>query len=105
MGFKILIIHKPSNILISNILYRYRTEPKNEDNDKNAGRLIGSLERFIMIILMEMGHYSAVGLVLTAKSIARYNKISEEQEFAEYYLLGTLLSTIYAILAVVLVQL
>lgn len=41
--------------------------------------------------------YSAVGLVLTAKSIARYDRISKEQEFAEYYLLGTLLSTIYAI--------
>lgn len=40
---------------------------------------------------------SAVGLVLTAKSIARYDKIAKEQDFAEYYLLGTLLSTLYAI--------
>ena len=40
--------------------------------------------------------YSAVGLVLTAKSIARYDRISKDQSFAEYYLLGTLLSTICA---------
>ena len=42
---------------------------------------------------------SAVGLVLTAKSIARYDRISKDQEFAEYYLLGTLLSTICAVAA------
>lgn len=34
---------------------------------------------------------------MTAKSIARYDRISKDQEFAEYYLLGTLLSTICAI--------
>ena len=28
------------------------------------------------------------------KSIARYNKIAEDQKIAEYYLLGILLSTI-----------
>lgn len=39
-----------------------------------------------------MNQYSATGLVLTAKSIARYNKIANEKDFAEYYLLGTLIS-------------
>lgn len=50
-----------------------------------------------MLILLSIGQYSAIGLVLTAKSIARYNKITENQEFAEYYLLGTLLSTVIVI--------
>lgn len=45
----------------------------------------------------KIGEYSAIGLVLTAKSIARYDKIAHEPEFAEYYLLGTLLSTVIAI--------
>ena len=45
-------------------------------------------------IILSIKQYSSVGLVLTAKSIARYNKIAEDQKFAEYYLLGTLLSTI-----------
>lgn len=34
-------------------------------------------------------YISAIGLVLTAKSIARYGRISKEKNFAEYYLLGT----------------
>lgn len=50
--------------------------------------MIGTVERIIMLFFLLMKQYSSVGLVLTAKSIARYNKISEDQEFAEYYLLG-----------------
>ena len=51
----------------------------------------------IMVLFTSMNQYSAIGFVLTAKSIARYERISREQDFAEYYLLGTLLSTIVAI--------
>lgn len=43
--------------------------------------------------------YVAIGFVLTGKSIALYDKISKDQTFAEYYLLGNLLSTIIIILA------
>lgn len=96
---KILLIHKPANIFISSILFRYKPSAKEtkEVADKNIGRSIGTLERIVMVILISINQYSAVGLVLTAKSIARYDRISKEQEFAEYYLLGTLLSTIWAI--------
>ena len=95
----LLLIHKPANILISNILSGYRPSDKtNPDvNDRNAGRMIGTLERIIMTIFLSISQYSAVGLVLTAKSIARYDRISKDQAFAEYYLLGTLLSTIVSI--------
>lgn len=96
---KILLIHKPANILIANILGTYKpSEDQSVDGDKKAGRLIGTLERIIMTIFLSIGQYSAVGLVLTAKSIARYDKISKDQVFAEYYLLGTLLSSIVAII-------
>ena len=63
-----------------------------------VGRLIGTIERVIILFFLLIQQYSSIGLVLTAKSIARYNKISENQEFAEYYLLGTLLSTICVII-------
>ena len=63
----------------------------------NAGRFVGTLERMILLMLISLKQYSAIGLVLTAKSIARYDKIAKEPEFAEYYLLGTLLSTTVAI--------
>lgn len=94
---QILLVHKPTNILIVNIMQSYKPVSKEDDNTKNtkkAGRMIGTIERIIMLFFLLIEQYSSVGLVLTAKSIARYNKISEDKEFAEYYLLGTLLSTI-----------
>ncbi len=93
---QILLIHKPTNIFIMNILQSYKPANKesNNENTKKAGRMIGTIERIIMLFFLLIKQYSSVGLVLTAKSIARYNKISEDKEFAEYYLLGTLLSTI-----------
>lgn len=96
---KFLLIHKPANILIANILDQYKPDAKTSQNsnDKKTGRLIGTLERIIMTIFISLGQYSAVGLVLTAKSIARFDKISKDQAFAEYYLLGTLISSICAI--------
>lgn len=38
--------------------------------DNNAGRFIGSIERIVMLVLISLGQYSAIGFVLTAKSIA-----------------------------------
>lgn len=46
-----------------------------------------------MLMFISMNQYAAMGLVLTAKSIARYDKITKDEKFAEYYLLGTLIST------------
>lgn len=68
-----------------------------ENTALRAGRAIGTLERWIMVALILVGQYSLIGLVLTAKSIARFKKIEQDPEFAEYYLLGTLYSTLIAL--------
>ena len=65
-------------------------------DEPKAGRIIGKLERFIVVILMLTGQASAIGFVLTAKSIARFKQF-EAQGFAERYLVGTLASTAFAI--------
>lgn len=65
-------------------------------DEPRAGRIIGKLERFIVVILMLTGQASAIGFVLTAKSIARFKQF-EAQGFAERYLVGTLASTAFAI--------
>lgn len=75
-----------------------RKKAENKDTNYNAGSFVGTVERIIMLIFLFIGQYSAIGLVLTAKSIARYDRITRDPEFAEYYLLGTLLSTLIAIL-------
>ena len=94
LALKLLLIHKPINIFIALIMNDYKPEDKKKDDTIKAGRMIGTVERIIMLFFLSIKQYSSVGLVLTAKSIARYNKIAEDQKFAEYYLLGTLLSTI-----------
>lgn len=95
----LLLIFKPANITIKQLLYAYRPGETDESQEghKSAGAFIGSLERLIILIFLFLGQYSAIGLVLTAKSIARYNRIAEDKKFAEYYLLGTLLSTVFVI--------
>ena len=76
----------------------WRTGDIQNVKDKSVGRHIGTLERIIMMIFISIQQFSAVGLVLTAKSIARFDKIQRERDFAEYYLLGTLSSTICAVI-------
>jgi hypothetical protein len=97
----VFIICKPANITIKKILLKYRPSIKDENDDntiKNVGALIGTLERIVIALLLSVNQYASIGLVLTAKSIARYDKISKDPAFAEYYLLGTLLSTLVVIL-------
>lgn len=95
----LLIIHKPANIAISKLLMIYKPANLNdeENKDNNAGRFIGTVERILILIFISIEQFSAIGLVLTAKSIARYDRISKEKDFAEYYLLGTLLSVVVVI--------
>lgn len=100
----LLLIHKPANIIIQKMLVPHKPEAKQmvEKNDSNIGRMIGTIERVIMFMLIYMKQYSVIGLVLTAKSIARYDKISRDEQFAEYYLLGTLISVGIVILCATL---
>lgn len=102
---RLLLIHKPINMLITHILSFYKQQENNGQNanDKNAGRFIGTLERIIICVFISLNQFSVIGLVLTAKSIARYDRITAEPYFAEYYLLGTLLSTIGAVCVSVLI--
>lgn len=95
-----LLICKPANITIKKILLKYRPDALEENTRKNVGAWIGTLERMIIALLLSVHQYSAIGLVLTAKSVARYDKISKDPAFAEYYLLGTLLSTLFVIITV-----
>jgi phosphate/sulfate permease len=52
------------------------------------------MERFVTLALILMGQYEAVGLLIAAKSILRYNN----NQKTEYVLVGTLLSFGFAIL-------
>lgn len=70
----------------------------------NAGRIIGILERILVYFFVLETQYTALGFILAAKSFARYKKITENQEFAEYVLIGTLLSIVLAFLVALIVN-
>ncbi len=90
-------------------LLQGRTERIDAANGEPApipgmGRRIGMLERVLLLPLILVQAYGAVGLVVAAKSIARHRQL-EEAAFAEYYLLGTLASVLCAVASGLLVEL
>ncbi|WP_346870063.1 DUF3307 domain-containing protein [Clostridium sp. UBA5119] len=110
----VLYMHKPANVTFKIIFSGCKpkgnlvTSSNNSvvnnsinssvaNNSSNNGAIIGFLERIIIAMFLYSNQYSAIGFILTAKSIARYNKISEDAEFGEYYLIGTLFSTLFVI--------
>jgi hypothetical protein len=92
-----LSVSKPANTMIKQMVVKYKPAETGLDIQNKAGAFIATLERIVILLLLSVGQYSAIGPVITAKSVARYNKISEDKRFAEYYFLGTLLSTLFAL--------
>lgn len=95
-----LLCAKPANIIIKNVFIAFsisipelkidaHSEAIPEDKGlPNAGKLIGIMERFLVLALILIGQYSAVGLIIAAKSILRFRSTDRN----EYILVGTLLS-------------
>ncbi|MEX2494896.1 MAG: DUF3307 domain-containing protein [Woeseia sp.] len=61
----------------------------------NAGLYLGWLERALLVIAFGNGSLTAVGLIIGAKSIARFPQF-KSRAFAEYFLIGTLCSVAIA---------
>ena len=68
------------------------------ESEYNVGKIIGNLERILLFVFVVLGNYAAIGFVIAAKSVARFKDL-EDHNFAEYYLVGTLASTLIAIAA------
>lgn len=64
-----------------------------------AGRWIGYLERSLVLTFVLLDALSAIGFLITAKSILRFGEISDpaNRKGAEYILIGTLISFLWAI--------
>ena len=81
----------PTSVFIKKLFaFLFKEDPNNEPGN-NAGNMIGKLERTITAILLLCNQFAALALVITAKSIARFKQL-EDKNFAERYLIGTLLS-------------
>jgi hypothetical protein len=60
------------------------------------GATIGVLERLLIVTLVLTNATAAIGLIIGAKTLARFKQL-DDRDFAEYYLLGTLASVAVAL--------
>lgn len=60
-------------------------------HDLSRGKLIGYIERLLVILLTYYNAFPAIGFIVAAKSIARFKQM-DDRDWAEYFLLGTLSS-------------
>ncbi|MGB3152789.1 MAG: DUF3307 domain-containing protein [Maribacter sp.] len=60
----------------------------------NAGKYIGIIERLFVLVFILIGRWEAIGLLITAKSVFRFNDLKESnsRKLTEYILIGTLVS-------------
>ena len=93
----VLICWKPSNIFIKLMLKHFSVNmPQEKDGGFNAGALIGTVERWLILVFVCLQRYDALGLLIAAKSIIRFG--DSQTNKSEYVLAGTLLSIFIAVL-------
>lgn len=61
-----------------------------------AGRLIGYLERSIAYLMVIAGQPTAIAFIIAAKAIIRFES-AKDRPFAEYFLVGTFASILWAV--------
>ncbi|WP_079509312.1 DUF3307 domain-containing protein [Mesobacillus jeotgali] len=121
---KILLGSLPGQLLTFEGKYTFKNElkeplyPRNKEDsglseqysymifnkhDMSRGKLIGYIERMLVILLTYYGSYPAIAFIVTAKSIARFKQM-DDRDWAEYFLLGTLTSMFLGILFGILLR-
>ena len=106
-----LIICFVSPIFISVLFSKWNQDSefimKRSDSLMNAGLFIGIIERLIIVLFLQVGFLSGIGILLAAKSIFRFGDLTnaKDTKFTEYVLLGTLVSFLIAIVVGYLLRL
>ena len=100
-----LLALRPMGFFIAKLTRTWQEELSKEEKDfsglDNAGTWIGYLERIIILTFILLQQYGAIGFLIAAKSVFRFSggvKEPHERKYAEYILLGTLISFSLAIL-------
>jgi hypothetical protein len=97
--FGLLLAANEANLAIRAVFDRLDLKPRKSAADGglvdvgelNRGRIIGVLERALLYVFILQGQFGAIGFVLAAKAFTRF-KALDDRSFAEYVLIGTLLS-------------
>lgn len=88
------------------------SETDSEENKSTApvdakeysrGRMIGNLERLLLLVIVAAGSYQSLAFLAAAKGLIR-SKDLENREWAEYFLVGSLASVLVAMAGGLLIQ-
>ena len=91
-----ILCWKPANLFIKEVLkYNRVSFPTDDSSTFHAGKLIGTLERWLILVFLLIGRYEVIGFLIAAKSIIRFGEKDKDQ--TEYFLAGTLLSITIAV--------
>jgi len=69
-----------------------------------VGEIIGNAERFLILSLVLLEQYTAIGFVLAVKAVARSKVVEDDPRFSRYYLVGTLASAAVAMAVGLLIK-
>lgn len=84
---------KPAGVLIGRLLKKWQIDIPSNSALTNGGRIIGYLERILILTFVLVGEFTGVGFVLAAKSIFRFSEVSGDSiSRTEYFIIGTFLS-------------
>lgn len=72
--------------------------PQEEAHPLGTGRWIGMAERIVMMLMVVLNAWQGIPFILTAKSLARAKELENNRSLAEYFLVGTLLSSVFGVL-------
>jgi len=87
----------PAGILIGQLTRQWRDKIENAESLANAGKWIGITERLIILAFVLFNQFSAIGLLVAAKGIIRFNEKDRQEIKTEYLVIGTLMSIVLAV--------
>ncbi len=73
------------------------TADDEDDSLPRGGRMIGRLERLMILIMVLSDQTAAIGLLIAAKSILRFGEATRSRKASEYVIIGTLASVAWAL--------
>lgn len=97
----LLLISFVSSIVMRMIMGKWNLEEDDSDDSlESAGKYIGVLERLFVFGFILLNQWSAIGLLIAAKSVFRFGDLSraKDRKLTEYILIGSLISFGLAIL-------
>lgn len=96
----IILITRFTQFLIQKILQKHFNDNTDTDNKTLAsGTSIGVIERLLILFaVIEQSLFTPIiAGIIALKSVTRFEKINKDSKYAEYYLLGSLISMLSAL--------